>query len=247
MTYPPLESSLSREAVIQFMAAFGEPFPETESAAPLVFLPDLAFARANVPVTLWAHLVGGEFELRAGDAPLRVGDTITSAVRVADVEERRSGQIFTIDTASHNQRGELVGETRFRFVIPGSSTRPERRLSETLPPFVAMTGDQKTMPSIFDFVRVRQIPVDIATKQAAFRPETAAIGHAASVIVGTVGGGSWARLRRMGAKVKAAVSGGTPLVVHGKRPPKTGGPLTFEAIDQAGNKILFDGVAEILE
>jgi hypothetical protein len=244
---PPLTFKVTNETLVAYARSIEAPV----SGPPLLpFLLPIAFgpARRNIaediPVQMFIHLVGGEVDLRAGDAPINPGDAITTAGRVADVRHRIQGDLWVVDTASTNQEGEMVGEMRLTFLVPPASAE-KRLITDTLPPLV--TRERPATPAMFDFVRVRPVEADAAMAGIDFfRGETAAVGHAAAAIVEAVGGGDAARLKRISAKVTGTVMFGRSLVIHGKR-GKNPGQLSFECLDEKGAGVLSDGVAEIIE
>jgi acyl dehydratase len=80
----------------------------------------------------FARLVHGEQEMEFL-APVRPGDTITTVLRIASVEEKSTGETFTTETSSTNQTGVKVVRTLSTFFIRGQSSGKTRKPTEAPP------------------------------------------------------------------------------------------------------------------
>jgi acyl dehydratase len=81
----------------------------------------------------FARLVHGEQEMEFL-APVKPGDTITTVLRIASVEEKSTGETFSTETSSTNQNGVKVVRTVSTFFIRGQGSGKPRKPAEDLPP-----------------------------------------------------------------------------------------------------------------
>jgi acyl dehydratase len=90
----------------------------------------------------FARLVHGEQEMEFF-APVKPGDTITTVLRIASVEEKSTGETFTTESISTNQQGEKVVRSSSTFFIRGEKSGASKKpaAEETPPEKVRFTQD----------------------------------------------------------------------------------------------------------
>lgn len=81
----------------------------------------------------FARLVHGEQEMEFL-APVKPGDTITTVLRIAAVEEKSTGETFTTETNSTNQGGKPVVRTLSTFFIRGGGAGKTAKPAVEEPP-----------------------------------------------------------------------------------------------------------------
>jgi hypothetical protein len=219
--------------------ANGKVSPSAALAVAFGDVRELADARlASRPIRLFGDLVGGALELRSMPTPIRIGDVIETAGRIADATVLPEGERFVVDTASFNQRGEMVCEARYTFVLPAAS-------SSGRPPSVPPVDEEdpriagrRTVMGKFEFVRIvrgqpsRGLPPEID-------PFRTGVDEMLEVL-----GGDPTKLRRIRGNIVAAAPEGADLVVHGRRDKKRTSVILFEVVTP-GMILVADGVAEI--
>ncbi len=92
--------------------------------AQAMFDPDL---NANI-----AMLVHGEQDMYFLK-PVVPGDTIKTTAEIADIEDKGSGELLTVETTSFNQRGEMVLRARYGLFIRGGGSGKKTEKTEKPP------------------------------------------------------------------------------------------------------------------
>ncbi len=144
--YPPHEYEITAEETKKYAFGYNEELPlfTDESRPQGIVAPPMfavryagtAIAQAFFDPDLNAdlgRLVHGEQEMEF-IAPVRPGDNITSVLKIVSIEEKSTGEIFTVDIGSKNQDGELVVRTSSTFFIRGDKSGGSPKKTAEEPP-----------------------------------------------------------------------------------------------------------------
>jgi acyl dehydratase len=129
--YPPLDYDITEEESKKYAFGYNEDLPlfvdgsrpEGIIAPPMFAVKYAGSAIANAFFdpefnVNFARLVHGEQEMEFL-APVKPGDSILTVLKIASVEEKSSGEVFTTESHSVNQNGESVVRTISTFFIRG--------------------------------------------------------------------------------------------------------------------------------
>jgi acyl dehydratase len=208
----------------------------------------------------FGRLLHGEQDMRFMN-PIRPGDTITTTGRIADIVEKSSGEILLVQLDAKNQRGDPVARQILSFFVRASKKEMEARgAGEAKEPKAAppdrgepdivgtsrVTADQtdRYAPASMD-----HNPIHLDNDFARSVGLPSRINHglstmamASKVIIDKCLGGDPLKLARIKLRFKAPVTLDQTITT---RIWKTGArEIAFETLDQAGNPVLVEGVAE---
>ena len=153
--YAPLVYEITAEESIKYAEGINEDLPLfTDASRPGGILTHPMFAVKYAGTTIanaffdpdlnvnFARLVHGEQDM-VFLAPVKPGDTITTVLRIAAVEEKSTGETFTTETNSTNQDGQPVVRTFSTFFIRGEHSGKAARPApeEAPPPAYVFTSD----------------------------------------------------------------------------------------------------------
>lgn len=156
--YPPQEYIITAEESKKYAFGYNEELPLflDESRPEGIIAPPMftvkyagtsivnAFFDPDFNVN-FARLVHGEQEIE-WLGPVKPGDTITTVLKIGSVEEKSSGELFTTESNSKNQNGETVVRMISTFFIRGEKTRgAQKKPAKEAPPErdYAFTQDMK--------------------------------------------------------------------------------------------------------
>ena len=97
----------------------------------------------------FARLVHGEQDMEFLE-PVRPGDTISTVLKIGSVEEKSTGELFTTLTDSRNQKGQVVVRTASAFFIRGEKSGGTRKPGE----------EEQPQPKTYLFTRDMKVRED---------------------------------------------------------------------------------------
>ncbi len=153
--YPPQEHKITAEESIKYAEGINEDLPlfvDESRPGGILSHPMFAVKYAGMSIANaffdpdfnvnFARLVHGEQEMEFL-APVKPGDTVTTVLRIASVEEKSTGETFTTESLTTNQNGEKVVRSASTFFIRGEGTgKPKKPAAEeALPESYRFTQD----------------------------------------------------------------------------------------------------------
>jgi acyl dehydratase len=197
-----------------------------------------------------ARLVHGEQDMNF-KTPARPGDVITCNAHVATIEEKSTGEFFTVDVDCKNQKGEDVLTARFGFFIRGSKKDAAGKPPEAKPPepvkqpivytqkmkvkpdqtyvYADASGDHNPIHIDVDFAKSVGLPGIILQGLC-----TMAFTQKAAVDM--VCGKDPLKLKRLKVRFSKPVQPNDELVTEG---------WIIEKKNQSGDQVIKDGIAEV--
>ncbi len=266
-TYPELTFQVTREGMLAYARATKEEHPALVSEEARVASPMFAvrwlldgFMQALFDPELTGQADLGRMVHAGQDnrflAPILAGDTLTTQVRVASLEDKGSGEILTLALSSRNPQGAPVVESRaaFFFRAPPDPSRPRRADTPSVVPaetlfeellvvdpdqtvrYADASGDRNPIHMDEDFARAMGFPGVILQGLCT-------MAFAQTAVLKRALGGDPSRLRRLAVRFAKPVFLRDELRVIAWR-LEAPGHLGFLVRNQRGEEVIRDGLAE---
>jgi acyl dehydratase len=192
--------------------------------------------------------------------PIRPGDRITSAARIAAIESKSNGEVVVVELDANNQRGELAARLHFgAFVRSGArgggaaeSRPPETPRGEPVAT-VAQTIDKdqtyryKEASGDFNPIHVDENFAKMAGLPGIIVHGLCTMAFTSKVIVGKLCGGDPLALRRLRVRFSRPVFPGdtitTKVWYEGERDGRK--VYAYETYNPAGQAVIRGGIAEV--
>lgn len=204
-------------------------------------------------------LVHGEEE-HVFHLPIRSGDVLTVDSSLESVDQKETGETFTVYTSLTNQGGELACELRSLMFIRGTGSGSRSGASTEEPPEIAFQTIQKVDDDqTYRYAEAsgdhNSIHVDpeFATKVAGLPGiichGMCTMAFASKVVLDEAAGGDPSRLKRIKVRFSKPVFPGQTLTTRGWLLSDSEGLKTygFETLNPEGKTVIKNGIAEVLD
>lgn len=269
--YPPLFTDATLEAMQKYARAYNDDNPayfDPGRPGGIVAPPMYAV------VAVWPSVLAavGDPELKVNMvrllhseqdmefyAPIRPGDRITSAAKVAAIETKATGETLVIEVNSCNQRGEPVGRTLFGAFIRGSGNRaaaepraPEPVRGEPITSVVQTIDKDQTFRYRDASGDVNPIHVDENFAKMVRLPGIIVHGlctmaFTSKVMIDKLCGGDPLKLKRLHVRFTRPVFPGQAIITRiwseGERDGRR--VYAYETFNPGGQAVIKGGIAEI--
>lgn len=270
--YPPITSPAALEAMQRYARAYNEDNPaffDLQRPGGIVAPPMYGV------VLTWPSLLAavGDPELKAdlvrllhGEqdmeflAPIRPGDQITSAARIASIETKATGELLAVELSAKNQRGAIAQRILFAAFIRGGGKgggagklrpkepargEPALTAAQTIERdqtyrYREASGDLNPIHVDESFARLAGLPGIIVHGLCT-------MAFTSKVMIDRLGGGDPLRLKRLRVRFSRPVFPGetitTKIWPEGEREGRR--VYAYETYNPAGQAVIRGGIAEI--
>ncbi|HYP21949.1 MAG TPA: MaoC/PaaZ C-terminal domain-containing protein [Actinomycetota bacterium] len=194
--------------------------------------------------------------------PIRAGDVLTVAGAIESVEQKETGETFTVKGTETNQDGEVVAEVRGTMFIRGSgsgsrsATPPAENARDVVYEETTKVDDDQTFRYAEASGDHNPIHVDEATAKMAGLPGIILHGMctmamASKGAVNGLAGGDPTRLARVGVRLSKPVLPGQELTTRfwkessASHPPSGIATYGFETYNPDGLAVIKNGIVEV--
>ncbi|MDQ4143001.1 MAG: MaoC family dehydratase N-terminal domain-containing protein [Actinomycetota bacterium] len=191
--------------------------------------------------------------------PIKAGDTLTVSTVLESVDQKETGETFTVKATETNQNGEVVAEVRGTMFIRGSGTKKPGGTAQTAEPERTVVYEETTKVDDDQTHRYAEasgdhnpIHLDPNTAQMAGLPGIILHGMCTMAIatkaaVNGLAGGDATRIKRVAVRLSKPVLPGQELTTRLWEEESGGGRTTygFETYNPDGAAVIKAGVVEI--
>lgn len=266
--YPPATYEVTADSIRRYAQATNEDNPIFNSDTPVsppafpIVPAGNGIANALFDQELGANLpllVHGE-EDHLLHEPIRAGDVLTVESSLESVEEKETGETFTVYTSLTKQDGTLAAEVRSLMFIRGTGSG-SRSPSQTKgsPDLVFQAVQKVDDDQTYRYAEAsgdhNPIHVDpefatgVAGLPGIICHGMCTMAFASKVVLDEAAGGDPARLKRIKVRFSKPVFPGQTLTTRGWLISESSGAKTygFETLNPEGQAVIKNGVAEVLD